>query len=302
MRALARGVDGGWRRHAARRPRGAAQRRSVGPAGRLPQGQRRGPLHPWRRAERLLGHRHGLSAAGGTRPIRSRRAPWMRGDRPVRLASTPRDGGDSYRYSGSVDWQRTANNASTKVSAFGIGYDLNLFSNFTYFLDDPENGDQFRQADRRFVSGAKVSHRRHRAVGRPRGPEHGRRSRSATTTSRTSACITPCDVSRSTPCVRTPCCRPASARLRAERDRVDAVAADAGRRARGRLPLRRRGRRAGQLGHRLRRAGQPEGRRRRSARSTAPSSTPTPASASTATTPAARPSPSIRPPATPPIA
>jgi outer membrane receptor protein involved in Fe transport len=70
------------------------------------------------------------------------------------------DGGDSSRYSASVDWQRTANNASTKVSAYGIAYDLNLFSNFTYFLDDPVNGDQFRQADRRVVSGAKVSHRR----------------------------------------------------------------------------------------------------------------------------------------------
>jgi hypothetical protein len=70
------------------------------------------------------------------------------------------DGGDSYRYSGSVEWQRTRNNASTKVSAFGLAYDLNLFSNFTYFLDDPVNGDQFRQADHRFVSGAKVTHRR----------------------------------------------------------------------------------------------------------------------------------------------
>ena len=70
------------------------------------------------------------------------------------------DGGDSYRYAGSVEWQRTRNNASTKVSAFGLAYDLNLFSNFTYFLDDPDNGDQFRQADHRFVSGAKVTHRR----------------------------------------------------------------------------------------------------------------------------------------------
>ena len=70
------------------------------------------------------------------------------------------DGGDSHRYSGSFEWQRTRRNASTKVSAYGIGYDLNLFSNFTYFLDDPRNGDQFRQADRRVVSGAKLSHRR----------------------------------------------------------------------------------------------------------------------------------------------
>jgi hypothetical protein len=70
------------------------------------------------------------------------------------------DGGDSYRYSGSFDWQRTANNASTRVSAFGIAYDLDLFSNFTYGLDDPDHGDQFRQADRRLVSGGRVSHRR----------------------------------------------------------------------------------------------------------------------------------------------
>jgi outer membrane receptor protein involved in Fe transport len=70
------------------------------------------------------------------------------------------DGGDSYRYSGSIEWQRTRNNASTKLTAFGLAYDLNLFSNFTYFLDDPVNGDQFQQADHRFVSGAKLSHRR----------------------------------------------------------------------------------------------------------------------------------------------
>ncbi len=78
------------------------------------------------------------------------------------------NGGDSYRYSGSIEWQRTQRNASTKVTAYGIGYDLNLFSNFTYFLDDPENGDQFQQVDRRFVTGGKVSHRRlGRVAGRP---------------------------------------------------------------------------------------------------------------------------------------
>jgi hypothetical protein len=70
------------------------------------------------------------------------------------------NGGESSRYSGSVEWQRTRNNASTKVSAFGLAYDLDLFSNFTYFLDDPVNGDQFRQADRRVVTGGKVTHRR----------------------------------------------------------------------------------------------------------------------------------------------
>ena len=70
------------------------------------------------------------------------------------------DGGDSYRYSGSLEWQTTRGNTATKLTAYGIGYDLNLFSNFTFFLDDPEHGDQFQQADHRFVSGAKLSHRR----------------------------------------------------------------------------------------------------------------------------------------------
>ncbi len=75
-------------------------------------------------------------------------------------ALDPSDGGDTYRYSASLEWQRTRNNAATKVVAYGIGYDLNLFSNFTYFLDDPDHGDQFHQADHRVVTGAKASYRR----------------------------------------------------------------------------------------------------------------------------------------------
>jgi len=72
----------------------------------------------------------------------------------------PSDGGESSRYSASFEWQRTRGTAATEVTAYGLAYDLDLFSNFTYFLDDPVNGDQFQQADRRVVSGAKVSHRR----------------------------------------------------------------------------------------------------------------------------------------------
>jgi outer membrane receptor protein involved in Fe transport len=75
-------------------------------------------------------------------------------------ALDPTDGGSSYRYSGSFEWQRTRGNAATKFTAYGIGYDLDLFSNFTFFLDDPVHSDQFEQADHRFVTGAKVTHRR----------------------------------------------------------------------------------------------------------------------------------------------
>jgi hypothetical protein len=72
----------------------------------------------------------------------------------------PTDGGDTYRYSGSMEWQRSHDNASLKAVAYGIGYNLNLFSNFTYFLDDPAHGDQFHQADHRVITGGKVSYRR----------------------------------------------------------------------------------------------------------------------------------------------
>jgi outer membrane receptor protein involved in Fe transport len=74
----------------------------------------------------------------------------------------PSDGGHTYRYSGTVDWQHGSSHgdASTRVTAYGIGYDLDLFSNFTFDLNDPVRGDQIEQADHRFISGGKVSHRR----------------------------------------------------------------------------------------------------------------------------------------------
>ena len=44
------------------------------------------------------------------------------------------------------------------LRAYAYRYDLDLFSNFTYFLDDPVHGDQFEQSDSRTVTGAGVSH------------------------------------------------------------------------------------------------------------------------------------------------
>ena len=70
------------------------------------------------------------------------------------------DGGHTYRYSVSGDWRRGSRSALTKVTAYGIGYDLDLFSNFTFFLDDPIHGDQHEQADHRFVTGVHVMHKR----------------------------------------------------------------------------------------------------------------------------------------------
>ena len=70
------------------------------------------------------------------------------------------DGGRSERYSLSGSWQRAGARTADEVQLFGIYSDLDLYSNFTYFLDDPERGDQFNQKDRRVVLGANAKHTR----------------------------------------------------------------------------------------------------------------------------------------------
>ena len=67
------------------------------------------------------------------------------------------DGGESHRYSVSGAWRRTDATSSTNVNAYLIDWKLDLFSNFTYFLDDPINGDQFAQPDRRRTTGLNAS-------------------------------------------------------------------------------------------------------------------------------------------------
>ena len=75
------------------------------------------------------------------------------------------DGGETSRYAGVFDWQRSTVNDSTRVTGFVQRYDVQLFHNFTYFLNDPENGDQFEQFEERWTSGAKLTHRRLARVG-----------------------------------------------------------------------------------------------------------------------------------------
>jgi hypothetical protein len=70
----------------------------------------------------------------------------------------PTDGGRSSRYSLSARWARSEANTRTEAEAFVIRQNLTLFNDFTYFLDDPVNGDQFSQLDRRAVTGGNVSH------------------------------------------------------------------------------------------------------------------------------------------------
>ncbi len=66
-------------------------------------------------------------------------------------------GADSSRYSISGGWVGSLAGGRFSADAYAIDSSLNLFSNFTYLLDDPVNGDQFRQVDDRRVYGFQVS-------------------------------------------------------------------------------------------------------------------------------------------------
>ncbi len=69
------------------------------------------------------------------------------------------DGGSTGRYTLAGSWwNRTPGGARTQANAYAAYYHLNLFSNFTYLLENPEQGDQFEQADRRLYAGGKLSH------------------------------------------------------------------------------------------------------------------------------------------------
>ncbi|MEO7465359.1 MAG: TonB-dependent receptor plug domain-containing protein, partial [Nitrosospira sp.] len=73
-------------------------------------------------------------------------------------AIDPSDGGESHRFSLSGALQHTSDYGITKVNLYAIHSNLALFSNFTYFLDDPVNGDQFSQVDKRFQTALNLSH------------------------------------------------------------------------------------------------------------------------------------------------
>jgi hypothetical protein len=71
-------------------------------------------------------------------------------------ALDPTDGGHTGRFLLSLDWTRKEDYGVTKLNLYGFYYYLNLFSDFTYYLDDPVHGDQFNQVDKRFVTGGNL--------------------------------------------------------------------------------------------------------------------------------------------------
>ena len=76
------------------------------------------------------------------------------------------DGGDTQRYSLSMRWSQSDDRGASLVEAYGVYSTLNLFNNFTFFLDNPDQGDQFQQTDKRKMLGLNASHSiRHKLAG-----------------------------------------------------------------------------------------------------------------------------------------
>lgn len=93
-------------------------------------------------------------------------------------ALDPTDGGKSDRFSLSGQWARSGDTGTSRINFYFIRSSLDLWNNFTYFLSDPVNGDQFHQHDNRLVGGVNASHTfRTTFAGRPMETEIGLQSR-----------------------------------------------------------------------------------------------------------------------------
>jgi hypothetical protein len=69
----------------------------------------------------------------------------------------PSDGGDTSRYSLSARMAQTTDDGLWKANAYLSKYELDLYNDFTWFLTNPVNGDQFQQHDDRVYGGAAAS-------------------------------------------------------------------------------------------------------------------------------------------------
>ena len=72
-------------------------------------------------------------------------------------AVDPSDGGNTSRYSLSYAMHQRSQNSLFEMDAFAVQSSLNLFSNFTYFLTNPDDGDQFHQNEQRRMLGVNIS-------------------------------------------------------------------------------------------------------------------------------------------------
>jgi hypothetical protein len=108
----------------------------------------------------VLGYNHGTAADGWSVTGMAYFNEWTATDQIPQRAVTeglvsrfgtlnPTDGGRTQRYSLNAEYHQQDECGSIKANAFVIAYEMNLWNDFTYFLNDPVNGDQFEQSDER---------------------------------------------------------------------------------------------------------------------------------------------------------
>ena len=134
---------------------------------------------PWtvpeglRKLNGLLTLSEGSTSRGWSASLMSYQAHWTATDQiPQRLIDAgtyngspfgrfdsldPSSGGSTSRHSASAEWHHTQGNTRDQILAYAMRYELQLFSNFTYALDRPAQGDQFAQTDARNVMGVQGS-------------------------------------------------------------------------------------------------------------------------------------------------
>ena len=157
----------------------------------IAEAERRRSLQPGRYGQRVVDHRHGLHARRGTRPIRCRCARSTEGLIGRFGAIDNTDGGDTYRYSGSLEWQRSRGNTSHEGRRPTASATTSICSRTSPTSSTiPCTAISFIRRITGSSPGAKVSHRRigHWADARCRTPSA---CSCATTTSRKSGCTTP---------------------------------------------------------------------------------------------------------------
>ena len=72
----------------------------------------------------------------------------------------PSEGGNTKRATGRLQYHYdTTSGGRFFADAYGMYYNLNLFTNFTFFLNDEENGDGINQQDRRTMFGGNLGYR-----------------------------------------------------------------------------------------------------------------------------------------------
>lgn len=78
----------------------------------------------------------------------------------------PTLGGAASRHSLSATWDHIGRASTQELQLYGIASSLDLYSNFTYRLDDERLGDQFNQREHRLTVGGNASHKQsHTALG-----------------------------------------------------------------------------------------------------------------------------------------